>query len=53
MIQPDIRRGGRALIVESILMLHLKGYAVRAFSVPRAGAAVRGAGWALHGGGLR
>ena len=48
MIQSDIWGGGRALVGQSILVLHLEGDAARA-AVSGAGGAVGGAGRALHG----
>lgn len=43
MVQPDIRGGGRALVGQGVLLLHLEGDA--------AGAAVSGGGVGVGGGG--
>ena len=48
MVQSDIWGGGRALVGQSILVLHLEGDAAGA-AVSGAGGAVGGAGRALHG----
>ena len=52
MIQPDIRCGRRALIGQSVVLLHLKGHTARALPIAGAGGAVWAAGGALHCGGL-
>ena len=48
MVQSDIWGGGRALIGQGILLLHLEGHTARA-AISGAGGAFGGAARALHG----